>query len=131
MVDTASGRSVLIVEDDQSFAGLLASHLEARGYSVQRVASAEEAGGLIRAGFRPDIVVLDINLPGDSGWGLLRSGTLGAAIAPPVVVISAMPMSPARLTEFHVAGYLPKPFAMTTLMSTIERLLHEETAVHD
>ena len=34
---------------------------------------------MIRAGFRPTIVLLDINLPGDSGWGFLRAGGLAAA----------------------------------------------------
>jgi len=38
-----------------------------------------------------------------------------------------MSVSPARLREFGVAGYLPKPFALDTLRSTIERLLQAET----
>ena len=40
-----------------------------------------------------------------------------------MVVASAMAVSPARLREFGVAGYLPKPFALDTLRSTIDRLL--------
>ncbi len=46
---------------------------------------------------------------------------------PPVVVASAMAVSPARLREFDVAGYLPKPFAMDTLRSTLDRLLDKES----
>ena len=45
---------------------------------------------------------------------------------PPVVVASAMSVSPVRLREYGVAGYLPKPFALETLTTTIDRLLSAE-----
>ena len=44
-----------------------------------------------------------------------------------MVVASAMAVSPARLREFGVAGYLPKPFALDTLRSTLDRVLESET----
>ena len=64
---------------------------------------------------------------GQTGWSLVKSDALLAAGDPPVVVASAMTVSPARLREAGVAGYLPKPFALETLRSTLERLLHQET----
>ena len=73
------------------------------------------AGRSWRSGLRPDLVLLDINLPGETGWSVLRSDAFAAAGRPPVVVASAMAVSPARLREFGVAGYLPKPFALDTL----------------
>ena len=76
---------------------------------------------MIRAGYRPSIVLLDINLPGDSGWGFLRSGALAPAGNPPVFVVSATAVPPARLREFDCAGYLPKPFAVPTLIEIVER----------
>jgi DNA-binding response OmpR family regulator len=122
---TASAR-VLVVEDDRSLCSVLASHLGARGHEVRTAASAEDASELLGSGYRPSIVVLDLNLPGDTGWALLRSGPLADADAPPVVVVTATHVSPSRLREFAVAGYLPKPFALETLVSTIERLLAPE-----
>jgi DNA-binding response OmpR family regulator len=71
-------------------------------------------------------VLLDLNLPGDTGWDLLRSPTYAGAGSPPVVVTSATTVSPRRLKEFQVAGYLPKPFPIETLVDTIERLLDRE-----
>ena len=115
-------RAILLVEDDTTLAGLLAHHLEGRGYLVDAVASAEEASGYIRSGVTPWLVLLDINLPGESGWALLRHGPLAGPDAPPVVVMSAVPVSPARLREFQVAGYLPKPFPIEALMDCVERL---------
>lgn len=115
---------VLLIEDDEPLAGILSAHLRAHRYQVTTAPTAEAAKAALAAGLRPDIVLLDINLPGETGWSVVRSDALAAAGDPPVVVASAMSVSPARLREFGIAGYLPKPFALDTLRSTIERLLH-------
>jgi DNA-binding response OmpR family regulator len=112
---------VLMIEDDLALATIVSKHLKARGHQVQVAVSAEDAAELIRTGYRPTIVLLDINLPGDSGWGFLRGGTLAAAGAPPVFVVSATAVPPSRLREFNCAGYLPKPFAVPTLIEIVER----------
>ena len=119
-------QSVLLVEDDEPLAGLLSAHLRAHGYRVTVAPSAEAAEARMEEGMKPDIVLLDINLPGDTGWSVLRSRAFEEAGRPPVVVASAMSVSPARLREFGVAGYLPKPFALDTLESTLQRLLTTE-----
>jgi two-component system OmpR family response regulator len=119
-------RPVLIVEDDESLRRILVRHLRGRGYQVDEAASAEEAVRLLGEGTRPRVVVLDINLPGDTGWDLLRGTALAAAGSPPVVIASALTIDPRRLAEFGVAGYLPKPFPLETLIATIERLLSSE-----
>ena len=103
---------------------ILARHLRSVGLSRRR--GGVGRGGRARrstAGLRPALVLLDINLPGDTGWDLLRGPALAAAGSPPVVVASATTVSPRRLAEFGVAGYLPKPFPLETLVATIERLL--------
>lgn len=114
---------VLLVEDDESLRRILARHLRSRGYDVDEAASAEDAVTILGEGVRPAIVLLDINLPGDNGWDLLRGPALAAAGSPPVVITSATTISPKRLAEFGCAGYLPKPFPLETLVATVERLL--------
>jgi DNA-binding response OmpR family regulator len=121
--------SILIVEDDESLRRILARHLRAQGYGVEEAASAELAGDALDGGLRPDVVVLDVNLPGETGWDLLRRPTLAAAGSPPVVIASATTISPRRLDEFGVAGYLPKPFPLATLLDTLERLLARREAL--
>jgi DNA-binding response OmpR family regulator len=118
------GPSVLLVEDDESLRRILARHLRRNGYEVHEAPSAEDATRTLIGGTRPGVVVLDINLPGDNGWDLLRGPALAAAGSPPVIVASALTISPRRLAEFQVAGYLPKPFPIETLVATIERLVH-------
>ena len=122
-----NGAHLLIIEDDEPLAGLLSAHLRAHGYLVTVAPTAEAAGVLLAEQARPDLILLDINLPGETGWSVLRSEAFEAAGRPPVVVASAMAVSPARLREFGVAGYLPKPFALDTLRSTLDRLLATES----
>ena len=104
-------RYLMIIEDDETLVA----------------PSAEAAETLLAERARPDLILLDINLPGDTGWSVLRSTAYDAAGRPPVIVASAMAVSPARLREFAVAGYLPKPFALDTLRSTLDRVLETET----
>jgi DNA-binding response OmpR family regulator len=112
---------VLFVEDDLGLAGIVVRHLRALGHEAQSVESAEDAVELLRSGYRPTVVLLDINLPGASGWDLLRGGALKAAGSPPVYIVTATAVPPARLREFNVAGLLPKPFAMPTLIEVVSR----------
>ncbi|MEN9207900.1 MAG: response regulator [Gloeomargarita sp. GMQP_bins_120] len=63
--------TVLLVEDVQTEAALLAGYLQGEGFLVQRVASAEEARQYL-AKHKPDLMVLDVVLPGESGFELCR-----------------------------------------------------------
>jgi len=112
---------ILMVEDDLALSAIVVRHLRARGHDARAAASVEDARELLRAGFRPTVVLLDINLPGDSGWSLLRGRELATAGSPLVYVVSATSIPSARLHEFGVAGFLPKPFAMPTLVDVVER----------
>ena len=124
--------TVLLVEDDPTLATTLDRYLTARSYEVSVAGSVEEAERQLDAGLRPGIVILDVNLPGDTGWALMRGDALAAAGNPPVVMATATAVSPSRLRESGAAGYLPKPFALETLTTTIDRLTgpqHQEGGV--
>lgn len=114
-------RHLLIVEDDEGLRAIVARHLRARGWIVSEAASAEEARQALATGARPALVLLDLNLPGETGWDLLRRGAVGGPGGPPVVLVTATTIGPRRLREFGVAGYLPKPFALETLLEISER----------
>ena len=120
--------TILLVEDDEPLRSTLAHHLRAYAYRVVEADSAEGALEALHGGLGPDLLILDINLPGETGWALLRDPALAAAGNPPVIVATATAINPRRLREFNVAGYLPKPFALDTLVSTIERLVRPEEA---
>jgi DNA-binding response OmpR family regulator len=124
---SASEPPLLLVEDDEALRHILARHLRGVGFLVVEAASAEEATEALQHGMRPGLVILDVNLPGDTGWDLLRGPAIAEAGTPPVIVASALTIGPRRLAEFGVAGYLPKPFALETLVAAVQRtLVHEE-----
>ncbi len=112
--------AVLIVEDDESLRVLLARSLRARRIDVAEAASAEAAIELLGRGLRPLLVLLDLQLPGATGWEFLRDADLTNAGSPPVVITSAASVSPRRLADARVAGYLPKPFALDAFLATVQ-----------
>jgi DNA-binding response OmpR family regulator len=120
---------VLIVEDDENLRRILSRHLRGKGYEVDEAPSAEAAATAFEEGLRPEIVLLDINLPGATGWDLLREPAFAAAGSPPVVITSATAVSPRQLAESGCAGYLPKPFPLENLVATLGRLLGSEPGV--
>jgi DNA-binding response OmpR family regulator len=117
---------VLVVEDDDGLRPIVVRHLRGQGFAVTEATSAESATAALAGGLKPDAVLLDVNLPGDTGWDLLRGSALAAAGSPPVVITSAGTVSPKRLAEFRCAGWLPKPFPMETLVDTLDRLIGKE-----
>jgi DNA-binding response OmpR family regulator len=111
-------RTILLVEDEATLRGLIARNLKARGHNVQE---AETAGTALDSLSKdpPDLILLDINLPDQSGWNVMREmSRLGIEI--PTVVVSAVRVSPERLEEFHPLAYLPKPFPLEALLRLVE-----------
>lgn len=123
------GARILLIEDDDVLRALLQRNLEARQHQVRVAENAQSAlMYLHRSSF--DLVILDINLPDQTGWEVLREGlregcfqvqTLGDEAATlPVVVVSAVRVSLARLKEFSLLAYLPKPFPLESLFRLAE-----------
>src|SRR3954452_20342077 len=94
---------VLLVEDEHALADVMHRNITAHGYTVRTAGSAQEAWSCL-AQDAPDVLVLDINLPDESGWEVLRRlGDQRDGLR--VVVISAAPLSPKRLAEFKPARW--------------------------
>jgi DNA-binding response OmpR family regulator len=120
-----SGARILLVEDDEVLCDLINRNLEARGHDVSIAEDAQKALTFLRA-TTYDLIVLDINLPDQTGWDILRAARREGYIKPlvvqgegeklPVVVLSAVRVGPGRLAEFHPLAYLPKPFPMDALL---------------
>lgn len=107
---------VLLVEDEPRLRMIVHSNLEHRGVEVTDARDAAEAIDLSRN--HPDLLLLDINLPDRTGWDVLRELRVRGDM-PPTVVISAVRVPPARLREFGVLAYLPKPFPIDALVRLV------------
>ena len=117
-------RHILIVDDDVSIGSLLQEALEGEGYTVSRAYSGTEAVLALERG-RPDLVLLDLMLPGLSGEEVLPelSGI-------PVIVISARADvdSKTALLLGGAADYVTKPFVLRELLARIAVRLRESAA---
>ncbi len=113
-------KRVLIVEDEQLIRNLLSEHLSSEGYATELAGTIAEAQARISAN-PPSIIVLDLMLPGRSGWDFLRERQIDSALAKiPVVVISAAPQD--RILEAKELGataFLSKPFDLEPLSALI------------
>jgi signal transduction histidine kinase/DNA-binding response OmpR family regulator len=111
----------LVVEDDDESATLMRLQLEAEGFRVRTAASAEAA--LQASGeFTPDVITVDIRLPGMDGWEFIeRVQQLPAWAQVPVVVVSVMPDG-RRGFSLGASLVLQKPVARDALSRGLARL---------
>ncbi|MBU1404456.1 MAG: response regulator [Proteobacteria bacterium] len=66
-----TARRILIVDDEVDFGTTLAERLELRGYAAKAVSGAQEAMGVLADNWRPDVVLLDLMMPGVDGLATL------------------------------------------------------------
>src|ERR671923_1882855 len=110
---------VLIVEDDSVIADGIARHLAAAGLDPQVAGAGEQ--GLARLRYeRPDVVVLDLMLPGRDGWSLIEAAR-AEGIATPIVVVSARGTEHDRVHALEIGAddYMVKPFSMKELVARV------------
>jgi two-component system phosphate regulon response regulator PhoB len=116
---------LLLVEDEDALATLLAYNLEKEGYRVSRAADGEEALMMV-AEDQPDLIVLDWMMPNLSGMEVcrrLRAGKETRAL--PVLMLTARSDESDKVRGLDTGAddYLTKPFAMGELMARVRSLL--------
>ena len=117
-----SGLTLLIVDDDPAWRDALKEWLEREGFRAIMLARADWVVPAVEL-HRPDVVILDVNLPGASGLDVL--GVLERRWPSlPLVVMTAFggPGSGAEARRLGAAAYLEKPFRMGTLVDEIRRV---------
>jgi DNA-binding response OmpR family regulator len=118
----AGGPQLLLVEDEESIGSLVTAYLEQSGYRVTWVRSGEDAlGGLER--LRPDMVILDIGLPGLDGFDVCRG--IRARSPVPILMLTARDEEVDRVTGLEVGAddYVTKPFSPRELAARIKAIL--------
>jgi len=119
---------ILLVEDDPVLARLEEGILTAYGYVVTLVESGEMALNTLRE-IVPDLVLLDLNLPGAmDGWDVLKAlRAYAGTSSTPVILTSAEATAQKHLRTRgetrSTLDHLPKPYLIPTLLQRIERML--------
>ena len=113
---------VLAVEDDPDLSYLYDALLSGEGYEVLLAHDADEA--LEQAKQHPDVIILDLMLPGTNGYVLIRRLRADATTcATPVVIVSAA-IPPGRQRIEGADAIVHKPFEFEGLLRTIEQVSH-------
>jgi two-component system alkaline phosphatase synthesis response regulator PhoP len=116
---------VLVVEDDHDIAELVRLHLVRAGFETDLVTSGDEVLPRLREA-RPDLVVLDVMLPGLSGLEVCRLVRADAELAAvPIVMVTARVHEEDRVAGFEIGAddYVTKPFSPRELVARVQAVL--------
>lgn len=118
---------ILIIDDDPDLCSLVATILERDGYQVATAYEGQTGLEQVRT-FKPDLVLLDIMMPGDSGWAVCEQ--LSQAGGPPVIFLSARGSEGdiVRGLRLGADDYIAKPFRRHELLARIEAVLRRALA---
>lgn len=126
------GKKVLVVDDEVNIRQIIEFMLKQRGYVVVQAVDGPDAEAKIRSE-RPDLIILDVMLPGKSGFEIcadLKSSPEYKDI--PVLMLTAIAKGVAKSDEYwkersRADGFISKPFNARALMETVESLLAKKT----
>lgn len=115
---------VLIADDEADIANMLCRFFQSRGYRVFSAASGSEAVALAQRG--PDIILLDVNMPGMDGLEVCRR--IRDHISCPILFLTARVEEADKLRGFTAGGddYIVKPFSLAELEARVQAHLRRE-----
>ncbi len=113
---------ILVVDDDAGLRTLLEQYLGTQGYGVTTAADGKDMDAAL-ATINPDLVILDLMMPGEDGLSIARR--LRASTALPIIMLSARGEDIDRIVGLEVGAddYLPKPFNPRELLARIRAVL--------
>ena len=124
-VEAARTRSIIIVEDDEDIADSIRYNLEREGFRIRVAATGEDALDLILNG-PPNLILLDLNLPGMSGFEICRRLREESATSKvPILMLTARADETDKVLGLNIGAddYITKPFSMRELVARINAAL--------
>jgi two-component system KDP operon response regulator KdpE len=117
-----SGERVLAVDDEPRYREVIRFNLETAGYRVETAESGEDALDLVAAG-EPDLIVLDVMLPGIDGLEVLRRVRDQSSC--PVIMLTAKGSEDDKVRGLRLGAddYVTKPFSAQELLARVEAVL--------
>lgn len=122
---------ILVVEDEEELAKLIAMHLEEAGMQVQVCARASHASRFLQHNFA-NLMLLDVNLPDQSGFALLEELHQSDISVPTIFLTgNAQEMNKVRGLELGGDDYITKPFGYAELVARIRAVLRRSESKDD
>ncbi len=115
---------ILIVDDEEDMVSFIKDSLINEGYQVLTAANGEEA--VISARQQPDLIILDIMMPGKNGYQVCQA--IRADVSCPILFLSALGMEADKIQGLAIGGddYITKPFSLKELKMRIQAHLRRE-----
>src|SRR5687767_11718833 len=119
-------RKILIVEDDPLIVAMLRYNIDGTGHETRVAGNVKEGWESIQEEV-PDAIILDITLPGPTGWDLLENlrGDSRYRQIPVIVTTGLSPEDVTSRAEGLMADYLPKPYDPTELIDRVDRIIRD------
>ncbi len=117
-----TGKSVLIVDDNDDIREVLEMVLEQEGYVVSQACNGHEALNMA-ARAMPDLILLDMKMPVMNGWEFAAALRRAHPLRAPIVVLSAAEDARRRAAEIGAQGWVGKPFDLNDLLAAVRRNL--------
>ena len=118
--------NILLVDDDEGVGELAQLLLEKHGHSVKRVLTGEDCLTLLESNYHPDLILMDIFMPGKDGLQITREIKSNPKTRDiPVLLFTVMGTIDGieeAAKKAGANGYIAKPFNRTTFLSHIEKL---------
>ena len=118
---------ILVIEDAQNIQKLVGANLTARGHQVLVALNGEKGLSLAQLE-HPDLILLDLMLPGMSGWDVLIALKADPRLRKiPVIIMTAQEQEREedKVRSMKAAGYIIKPFAIDELMRQVKQALRK------
>ena len=124
---TAGWARILVVEDDQGIRETLKYHLIAAGFNVQEAADGPSGLRAARTS-KPDLVLLDLMLPGMSGVEVCRALRKSSSV--PIIMVTAKDSEIDKIVglELGAADYITKPFSIREVLARVNAVLRRSRA---
>ena len=120
--------SVLVVEDDRNIAQLLQIYLEKEGYAVTIAEDGNQGLAKFQA-IKPDLVLLDVMMPGMDGWAVCKAIRTESQV--PIIMLTAKSQTDDKVQGLRAGAddYVTKPFEMKEILARIEAVLRRSGGI--
>ena len=126
------GTRILVVEDHPTMREAMRLVLEGEGFLIEEASDGDAALAMVRQD-PPDLVFLDLNIPGTSGTEVLRAlkGDAATAAVRVIIVTATGVEGRERVMKLGADEYFTKPFSPLAMLRTVERVLDRPASPED